>query len=165
MVNETSRRRPWLLIALIASVAVNLFLGSWMLGRWFGGPHMHRHVAAMGERGGPAGDAPGSSMMRRMAASVPAEYRRDFEVVMEKHRDRIAEAAARAREARDHVRDAIVTEPFDRAALDKAFETLRTRNTALQSETQAAISEAATTLPPEARRRLADWRAIGRDRN
>jgi hypothetical protein len=32
---------------------------------------------------------------------------------------------------------------------------------ALQSEIQAAISEAAAQLPPDARQRLADWRAQG----
>jgi Spy/CpxP family protein refolding chaperone len=158
MVNGTRPRRPWLLIALVASIALNLFLGSWMFGRWFAGPHMHRHAAVTGERGGP-GDPPGRSMMHRMAASVPAENRPAFEAVMARHRDRIAEAAAQSREARGQIREAITREPFDRAALDKAFETLRTRNEALQLATQAAIAEAAASLPPEARKRLADWRA------
>jgi uncharacterized membrane protein len=162
MVNGTPPRRRWLLIALIASLAVNLFLGSWMLGRWFAGPHMHRHAAMTGERGGPGAEAPGRSMMQRMAASVPAENRPAFEAVMAKHRERIAEAAAQAREARGQIREVIVREPFDRAALDKAFETLRTRNETLQSATQQAIAEAAAALPPEARRRLADWRAHAR---
>ena len=164
MVNGTPKRRPWLLIALVASIGLNLFLGSWMLGRWFSGPHFPRHAAMMGERGGPGADAPGRSTMQRMAASVPAEHRAAFEAVMVKHRDRIAEAAAQARDARGQIRDAIVKEPFDRAALDSAFENLRTRNEALQSATQAAIAEAAASLPPDARRQLADWRAQGRGR-
>jgi uncharacterized membrane protein len=161
MVNGAPRRRPWLLIALVASIGLNLFLGSWMLGRWFSGPHMPRHVAMMGERGA---DAPGRSTMQRMTASIPPEHRAAFEAVMARHRDRIAEAASQSREARAQIRDAIVKEPFDRAALDSAFETLRMRNAALQSATQAAIGEAAASLPPDARRQLADWRAHGRGR-
>jgi Spy/CpxP family protein refolding chaperone len=162
MVNGTPRRRSWLLIALIVSIGANLFFGSWMLGRWFAGPPLPRHVAMLGERGGPGADSPGRSVMRRMAASVPAEHRAEFEAVMTRHRDRIADAAAQAREARGEIRDAIIKEPFDRAALDKAFATLRARNETLQSATQAAIAEAASSLPPEARRRLVDWRAHGR---
>ncbi len=161
MVNGTPKRRPWLLIALVASIGLNLFLGSWMLGRWFSGPHMPRQVAMMGERGT---DAPGRSTMQRMTASIPPEHRAAFEAVMVRHRDRISEAAAQAREARGQIRDAIVKEPFDRAALESAFGTLRTRNEALQSATQAAIAEAAASLPPDARKQLADWRAHGRGR-
>jgi uncharacterized membrane protein len=161
MVNGTPKRRPWLLVALIVSIGLNLFLGSWMLGRWFSGPPLPRHMAMMSERGA---EAPGRSTMQRMAASIPAEHRAAFEAVMVRHRDRITEAAAQARESRQQIRDAIVKEPFDRAALDAAFETQRKRNEALQSATQAAIAEAAASLPPEARKQLADWRAHTRGR-
>ena len=47
------------------------------------------------------------------------------------------DAAAQSREARNRVREAIAREPFDRAALDAAFDTLRTRNAALQSATRS----------------------------
>lgn len=159
MVNGTPRRRSWLLIALVASLGLNLFLGSWLAGRLLAGPPMFRQGAATAERG-----APGRSVMDRMAASIPAEHRAAFEAVMDRHRDPIADAAAKSREARGQVRDAIAREPFDRAALDMAFETLRARNAALQSATQAAIAEAAAKLPPDARKQLADWRAHGRGR-
>jgi uncharacterized membrane protein len=158
MVNGTPRRRPWLLIALVASIGLNLFLGSWVAGRLLAGPPMFRH-AATGERGGPA-----RSVIDRMAASISAEHRATFEAVMARHREPIADAASRAREARDNAREAVASEPFDRAALDKAFETLRMRNDALQSATQSAMAEAAAALPPEARKQLADWRARSRRR-
>jgi uncharacterized membrane protein len=158
MVNGTPKRRPWLLIVLIASLGINLFLGSWLAGRLLAGPPMFRH-ATTAERGGPA-----RSVIDRMAASIPAENRAAFEAVMARHRDPITDAAAQSREARNRVREAIAREPFDRAALDAAFDTLRTRNAALQSATQEAMAEAASALPPEARKRLADWRAHSRRR-
>lgn len=162
MVNETAKRRPWLFALLVVSLGLNLFLGGLMLGRWFSGPPMMRQMAMHGERG-PGGE-PGRFLMQRMAASLPAEHRPVFEAAIEKHRDRITQAATQAREARDTARDALNKEPFDRAALERAFEAVRSRNDALQQEIQAAIADAAANLPPDARQRLADWRAYGRGR-
>ena len=157
MVNDTPKRRPWILIALIVSLALNLFLGGLMIGRWVSGPPHHRAAAA--ERG-PGGE-PGR-ILQRMAGSLPQEHRPAFEAVIGRHQERIVVLATQAREARAQVRDVLNKEPFDRAALDRAFETVRTRNDALQTEIQATIAEAAAALPPEARRQLADWRARGR---
>ncbi|HEX2116861.1 MAG TPA: periplasmic heavy metal sensor [Alphaproteobacteria bacterium] len=159
MVNDAPKRRPWILIALIGSLGLNLFLGGLMVGRWVSGPP-HRHVA-MAER--VPGGEPGR-FLNRMASSLPPEHRPVFEGVISKHQDRVAELANQARAAREQVRDVLGKEPFDRAALDRAFETVRARNMALQSEVQMAIAEAAAGLPPEARQRLADWRAHGRRR-
>jgi uncharacterized membrane protein len=162
MVNETAKRSPWLIALLVVSLGLNLFLGGLMFGRWFSGPSMMRQMAMHGERG--AGGEPGRFLTQRMAASLPAEHRPVFEAAMEQHRDRVAQAAAEAREARAMVRDALSREPFDRTALERAFEAVRSRNDALQQEIQAAIADAATNLPPDARQRLADWRAYGRGR-
>jgi uncharacterized membrane protein len=62
------------------------------------------------------------------------------------------------------VRAILGSEALDRTSLDRAFENVRTRNLALQAEIQATIGEAAAALPPDARKRLADWRAHGRGR-
>jgi uncharacterized membrane protein len=159
MVNDAPKRR-WLLIALIVSLGLNLFLGSLMVGRWIAGPPHHRQFAAA-ERG-PAGE-PGR-ILQRMASSLPQEHRPAFEAVMTKHRERIVELAGQARDARQQVRAILGSEAFDRTSLDRAFENVRTRNLALQAEIQATIGEAAAALPPDARKRLADWRAHGRGR-
>jgi uncharacterized membrane protein len=162
MVSEASKSR-WLLIVLIVSLALNLFLGGLMFGRWVSGPRHHRlaTVASVGERG--ATGEPGR-ILHRMASTLPPEHRPAFEAAIAKHRERVVQAAGQAREAREQAREVLRKEPFDRAALDRAFETVRASNVALQTEIQAAISEGAAGLPPEARQLLADWRAQGRGR-
>jgi len=159
MVNDTPKRRSWIVIALIVSVGLNLFLGGLMVGRWISGPP-HRPFATA-ERG--SGGEPGR-FLHRMASTLPPEHRPVFDAVISKHQNRIAELASEAREAREQVRAVLNKEPFDRAALDRAFENIRARNIALQTEIQMTISEAAAGLPPEARQRLADWRAHRRER-
>ena len=159
MVNGAPKSRPWILIVLIVSLGLNLFLGGLMVGRWVsGGPHRPPQFAS-NERG-PTGEP--SRFLRRMASTLPPEHRSAFEAVIDRHRERVVRAAGEARDAREDVRQVLRKEPFDRAALDRAFETVRTRNVALQTEIQIAIGEAAAELPPQARQRLADWRAHGR---
>lgn len=155
MVSESSKSRPWVLIVLVISLGLNLFLGGLMAGRWFSGPP-HRMAGVQGERG-PAGE-PGR-ILQRMAQTLPPENRPAFEAAIAEHRDRVAQAATQAREARDLVRDVLRKDPLDRAALDSAFEKLRTSNVALQTEIQQTIADAAVNLPAPARHRLTEWRA------
>src|SRR5262245_60644321 len=132
MVSEALKSRPWVLIVLVVSLGLNLFLGGLMAGRWFSGPPHRPHAAATpGERG--AAGEPGR-ILQRMAATLPPEHRPAFEAAIAKHRDRVVEAATQAREAREQVREVLRKEPFDRAALDTAFEKVRTSNLALQTE-------------------------------
>lgn len=160
MVNGAPKSRPWVVIVLVVSLGLNLFLGGLMAGRWFSGPPHRPHVAAMqGERG--AAGEPGR-ILQRMASTLPPEHRPAFEAAIAKHHDRVVQAASQAREAREHVRDILRKEPFDRAALDDAFGKLRTSNLALQTEIQVTIADAAAALPPSARQRLTEWRAQGR---
>jgi uncharacterized membrane protein len=160
MVNDAPKRRPWILIALIGSLGLNLFLGGLIVGRWVSGPP-HRPPFAFAERA-PGGEP--SRFLHRMASTLPPDHRPVFESAISKHQDRIVELANQARAARAQVREVLGKEPFDRAALDRAFETVRARNMALQAEVQMTIGEAAADLPPDARRQLADWRAHGRGR-
>jgi uncharacterized membrane protein len=161
MVNAPAKSRSWMTIALIVSLGLNLFLGSLIVGRWFSGPHHRPPPYARTER---APGAEANRILQRMASALPHEHRAGFESVLDRHRDRLSRAAVEAREARDQVRQALRKEPFDRAELERAFETLRARNNALQQEIQTAIAEGAAGLPPEARERLADWRAHSRHR-
>lgn len=158
MVNGASTPRPWVLIVLIVSLGLNLFLGGLMAGHWFSGPP-HPPRAAQGERG--AAGEPGR-ILQRMASTLPPEHRPAFEAAIAKHRDRVAQAASQSREAREQVREILRKDPLDRAALDRAFEAVRTSNIALQTEIQMTIAEAAADLPASARQRLTEWRAHGR---
>ena len=157
MVSEVRPRRPWFTILLIGSLGLNVFLGGLLAGHWVAGLSEPRAMA-FGQPRGP-GAPPGRMITDRMAAALPADDRPRFEAIMAKHRPAVTEAAARFHEARDKVRDVLAKEPFDPAALDRAFAEQRERNTALQVAIQTSIAEAASNLPPEARQRLADWRA------
>jgi uncharacterized membrane protein len=144
-------------VLLVVSLGLNLFFASLFVGHWIAGPHGPR-MAMFGQPRGPGG-SPSRMIADRMAEALPPEHRASFEAVMAKHRPAVTEAAARFHESRDKVREAMAREPFDRAGLDRAFTEQRARNDALQVAIQASIAEAASTLPPEARQRLADWRA------
>ncbi len=160
MVSEARPRRPWFTILLVGSLGLNLFMGGLLAGHWFGGPQGPRTIAT-GQSRGPGG-SPSRMITDRMAAALPAEHRAGFEAVMAKHRPAVAEATARFHESRNKVRGVLAEDTFDPAALDRAFAEQRARSTALQIAIQASIAEAASNLPPEARQRLADWRAHSR---
>lgn len=153
MVKELRSMRPWLAVILFASLGLNLFLVGIFGGHWLVANVMHHRRAE-----------PAHSLMDRMAASLPPPYRATFEETVAKHRPTVDEAAASFREARTKVREALLREPFDRAAVDAAFTDLRARNETLQMAIQAAIADAAARLPADARERLVNWRAGGRRR-
>lgn len=157
------RAKPWLLIALFVSLVLNLFLGGIVAGRIASGSPIGGPGRAW-SGGSDHGEGPARQFMQRMAASLPSEYRPSFEAVVAKHRPNVSQAGSRVREARAKVREAMLKEPFERAALEAAFADLRTRSDALQAALHAAIVEGAADLPPDARQRLADWRSHPRGR-
>ena len=163
MVNGTPKRRPWLLIVLVASIGLNLFLGSWMLGRWFSGPPM---PAAHGDdrraRRRRAGTVDDAAHGGQHSGRAPRGVRsRDGQAPRPDCRSR--GAGARCRAARSATRSSRSRSTAQRSTPHSRR--CATRNEALQSATQAAIAEAAASLPPDARRQLADWRAHGRGRS
>ena len=153
----------WLGGMLAASLALNLFLAGVFVGRYAADPGAAVAVPApatepaRGERG-PLADLPGRPFIQRMAQNLPPEERAKFEAAVAAHRPALSAAASRVREVRLRVHDAIAVEPFDRAALETAFEQLRRRNEELQKAIQTALADAVAGLPPDARKALAEWR-------
>ena len=166
MVSVSSLSPRWIGGILVASVALNIFFAGMFVGRFAAdeaspapspiGLASERRFAR-GERG-PLGDMPGRFIIQRMAENLPPEDRPKFEAVVATHKAALASSATRVRDARLKVRDAMAGDPFDRGALETAFEQLRRRNEDLQKVMQGALVEAVAELPPEARKRLADWR-------
>jgi uncharacterized membrane protein len=166
MVNLPTLSPRWLGGLLIASVALNIFFAGIFVGR-MAADQAAPQASPIGltserqfPRGprGPMGDMPGQFIIQRMAENLPPEDRPKFEAVVASHKATLASSASQVRDARLKVRDAMAGEPFDRAALDRAFEQLRRRNEDLQKAMQTALAEAVAELPPEARKKLADWR-------
>jgi uncharacterized membrane protein len=129
-----------LVIALVVSVLVNVFFVGLWAGRFMRGA---THIA----RGPDTFEIDGGAPMRGVWRKRDAVLRPRSDAV---------DAARRA------VRDALVAEPFDAAALESALAGLRTQTDAAQVALHRALVDAARDLPLEERRRLADSRLFER---
>jgi uncharacterized membrane protein len=153
MVTFTPRAAKWLLAGLIVSLGLNLFLGSMIFGRHFHQPHGEMFA----ERAVPAADRPLRRIAQRMFASIPDDQRPILESAFAEQRPKLAAASQAARDAREKVRVILGTEPFDQAALDRAFNELRDRTEEVQKVMHTTIASAAAKMTPEGRKRLAEW--------
>lgn len=159
MVTIDARLGKWLALGLLVSLALNLFLGGLMAGRFFGHrpPYLasERFAERPGER---IGERPGGVLVQRMIAQLPPGERDKFESTIGERRREIMAAGTATREARLKIRNVLQAEKFDRAALDAAFADLRNDNLAFQKSLHEAVATAIERLSPEARRSLADSR-------
>ncbi len=123
-------------IALAVSVTINLLLGGIMAGRAFRKPH-------------------------RISVEAPAlhserpERRGALRELYREHSDEFKESRRAIAEARKAARAALEKEPFDRAALEGALETLRKDTAASQEMMHRSILAAAEKGSPEKRKELA----------
>ncbi|NBQ81569.1 MAG: periplasmic heavy metal sensor [Betaproteobacteria bacterium] len=138
-VSASAGRRNWVAIALVASVALNLFLCGVFAGRI--GSQLTQGVRA--QRNVEAALAPLPEAKRNV---VIRELRR---VMPEVRRDQQAVQQARAAAAEELLRP----QP-DSAALDRHFREVQVRTTSMQNTLQQALKRAAADLTPEERRAL-----------
>ncbi len=137
------KSRRWA-IALVASLAFNLFLGGMMAASWgLRGGLRDAATAnpfavfwARDSLGKPAG-----AMLRRVWGTHAAEFR-----------PRLREMRA----ARRHVSERLAADDFDRAALTEALADLRAKTLASQGAMHAALIDLAGELTVEERRDLAE---------
>jgi uncharacterized membrane protein len=134
-VNALTKKLVW---ALALSAGLNLFL----LG--FG-------VARVVKR--PMGDRPPVPQMEHMG---PGKVMRAFGM----HGPAMRAQREEVMEAREAVAQALVREPFDRAALASALENLRNVTAAGQVKLHTVLLETAEKLPHEERERLAYSRLL-----
>ena len=147
MIGPSSRR---LALLLAASVLLNVFALAFLIGRYSARHHPADHPAASDHD--PSDHDPGDhgrATMRRL-------WRERREVLGPHHR--------RLREARLGVREALATEPLDRAALDAALAELRAATSASQEALHGVIVDAAPALPAAERVPLAELAGPGRRR-
>jgi len=132
-------------IALVVSLALNLFLGGMMTARWMMRPHrpphrgMGMHVRSLK-----------SSLGRHLDPSVHGTLER----VDAKHREIIRERMKDAAEASRSAKDALSGEPFDEAKAKEAFADARAKQAAAREAMQNALIELAAALPPAERAKL-----------
>jgi uncharacterized membrane protein len=153
MVTFTPRMGKWLLALLVVSLGINIFLGSMIVGR-----HFHRpHGEMFAERAVPGADRPLRRIAMRMFSSIPDDQRPILEQAFADQRRNFQTAGQASRDARERLRTVLSTEPFDAAALDRAFADLRARTEEVQKVMHATIASAAVKMSPEGRKRLAEW--------
>jgi uncharacterized membrane protein len=128
-------------IALAVSIALNLLLaGFWVGRRVHGRPPPERGLPALG-----------------------AEHdgrRAPLRGLFREHGDELRDRRRAIGEARSAARETLEREPFDRGALERSLETLRKQTLASQETMHRAIVAAAEKSSPEERRKLA--RALDR---
>lgn len=132
---------PSLRLALIASLAVNVFLIA-----AFAAPHL------MPDRPRERSE---SRIAERIAGRLPEADRPIFRETHARHQAELARSFETMREARRQVRATLEAEPFDRAAFDRAAEASQQASEAAQGAIHAMIAEAAPRMSAKGRRFLA----------
>ncbi len=134
----TGRTGTVVVVALIASLCVNLLLAGMTLGeRWHDGPR-HRFF------GGP------------MMMGVPEEARPLMKQVFESHKPEFDTHLDAIRQARMKVADVLKADTIDQAQLDQALAELSQRSQAMRQFGLQVMVEIAQKLPPDVRREMAD---------
>lgn len=141
------RRRRGLWIALIASLAVNVFLVGWVASSWVYGPRFLPHPRMSASTGSPF------SFQHRRA--VRALERDEREAANKLWRENFAELRARAqalREAHIAMRTAFAADQADAKSLGDAVAAFREKANAMFDQVNATLLKIAAALPAEQRK-------------
>lgn len=141
------RGRRWLRIALIASVALNLFFVG-IVGVWAVKPMLR-------DRHGPA-ELGANSFTERMASRLPDADKPILRQAFQKRHDDIRRLFEEARTAQRDARRSLRANPFDPDAFSAASDRARAARDAAQAAIHQAVREAATTMSQEGRTKLAE---------
>jgi uncharacterized membrane protein len=133
-------KRFWLLLA--ASVALNLFGIGLAVGR----------ISGLRDR--PRGDAidPRAFLRHSGLREAGPEVRQ----ILRSRRDEVKSRMRELAQAHEQVRTALEIEPYDRAAVEKAFAHTRELTAQMQADMHGALIEVSSKLSPEQRKRMAD---------
>lgn len=145
-------RTRWLILALLASLAVNLFVGGLAIGRWVDqdwgwrdGPHRHA--------GSSTPDGPGPRWLRRMVGEEGIDTVRS---VWDRHGPAIEPLRVEADAARSAVADALAADPFVRADYEAALAEMRTAMGRMHAAIHEAVTDVVAALTPEQRAAFAE---------
>ncbi len=152
-----------LAIALVVSIALNMFLGGMIASAWIARRHFQNEFRPGGESGAMAGP----SEMRRGLTKLDPAARQTARRELESHRDALRQAGGDMLRARRDLQEILRQDEIDPAALDKAFAEIRRTSDAAQAETHRALADIVIQLPPDQRRRFLEAalrRGTGGDR-
>lgn len=133
------RRSSLVLGVLVVSLLINLFIAGFVLTRWAFWEHEPwlGRIYAIAAVGHP-----------------PQVIREKMDVELRADDGSIRGAIDSVRDARREVRSAMRADPFDAAALDKAYADLRARSTDLQTAVHRATARAIAASPTEERAKI-----------
>ncbi len=141
------RRRRGLWIALIASLAVNVFLVGWVASSWVYGPRF-----IPGPRMAATAGSPFSFQHRRASRALDGDQR---ETVNRMWRENYAELRTRAQALRDaHIamRTAFIADQADAKSLADAVTAFREKANAMFDHANATLLKIAAALPADQRK-------------
>ena len=145
----------WVGWALVASLALNLFLAG-VIGVRFWREHWREAPErAMAGAFGPMG---------RIAGSMPESSRAKVKAVMETRQQQLRESGREYRRARAEAMQALSAEAYDKGRAEAAFAEARRRADAMSEVVHAAMIEASSQLTPEERKAFRE-RLAERDRD
>ena len=153
MVTIGQRGAKWLLLALLLSLAVNLFVGGILVGRWF----RDQPTASLSTEASlpQRGQRPLLAMFQRITRKLEPEERRLFHDAVLSYRAELRSAFRGVRQARRTLRRTLRAEPYDRQALEAALAELRARKDIFEKTLHSAALDGIERLSPAGRRRLA----------
>ncbi len=128
---------------LLASLAVNLFLGGYLAGNF-----LPRHR--------PPDNFAGLPSPRHLEDALPGERRDLIKSVIREHSPEVRRAVEAMFEAQKQVAEAMRQEPLEVAALHQALEIYAARQQDMILAHQSAVADLARRLSAEDRARLAD---------
>lgn len=144
----------WIGWALVASLALNLFLAG-MIGVRFWREHWRESPErAMAGTFGPMG---------RITGAMPESSRDKVKAVMETRQQEVRERGREYRRARTEAMQALSADAFDRSRAEAAFAEARRRADAMSEGVHAAMIEASSQLTPDERKAFRE-RLAERDR-
>ena len=138
-------------IALVVSLALNLFLGGMMTTRWMMGP-LHPPHRGMG--------MPVRSLKSSLGRHLDPSVHGILEKVDAKYQETIRNRMIEAGEAGRVAKQVLAAEDFDEPKAKQAFADLRAKHGAARQAMHEALLELAAALPPHERAKLG--RAWGR---
>lgn len=138
---------PSFRLLLPLSLMVNAFLAGMLLSQWYGHP------------GAPPPPPPPrpERMIEDMAAVLPPVDAAILRQSFAKNTGGLKQPPRRHDDMIERMRQALDTEPFDPAALRQVFSDGRHNRDVIDNAIEAALVEAAATMSPEGRHRLASW--------
>jgi len=139
---EIQDKNRWIGGALIASLALNLFMGGFLVARLISG---ERQQSAM---------SPVEIDFRTLPRGLPPSIREDIEHHVRERKREITHTYRELIQARATLGKLMIQENLDKGALEKEFGKLRDLQIELQSPLHEAMIEALGTLNPEQRREI-----------